>query len=377
MAGVKSCRFCLHPHTVCGCSKISAWSHTSTRQTLATVTTARSHDSTSVSTLTHPPPGLSSHEAAAPTSTYSEALVLTPPPCMRGVSRLPLPGAGYPSVGLCPMAPDPRMEAPIRQEHPVSSQKEPKTPYQQQVQAPVLATHSSGVGRGAILAMIKKSQELECQTTTIGRGQGLSTMSQGAPSQTEGAPGLNPQGQTQGRSQSCLRKGFEKRRSQLTPRGGAFPSLSGAPPARPVQLGHFCPRHPADFRGEGWKKNAHRVYLYHISVMQDVTAEEAEALTTPFTRHMEWNRALWHFVKEEDPLRYSVLLNDLFEEVHGYCLEYLDHYTEWIKPRGWCHKVILKREQLNYCAHLTGAKPPPSDVEQPSEATLRSHRTGY
>ena len=107
VAGVKSCRFCLHPHTVCGCKKISAWSHTLTRQTPATVTTAHLHDSTSVSALTCPPPGLWSHGAAAPTSTYSEALVLTPPPCMRGVSRLPLPGAGYPSVGLCLMAPTP------------------------------------------------------------------------------------------------------------------------------------------------------------------------------------------------------------------------------------------------------------------------------
>ena len=57
LAGVKSCRFCLHPHTVCGCSQISAWSHTSTRQTPATVATAHSHDSTSVSTLImHSPP---------------------------------------------------------------------------------------------------------------------------------------------------------------------------------------------------------------------------------------------------------------------------------------------------------------------------------
>ena len=77
VAGVKSCRFCLHPHIVCGCSQISAWSHTSTRQTPATVTTAHSHDSTSVSALiTHPPPGLLPQGAAAPTSTYSEALAL-------------------------------------------------------------------------------------------------------------------------------------------------------------------------------------------------------------------------------------------------------------------------------------------------------------
>ena len=44
---------------------------------------------------------------------------------------------------------------------------------------------------------------------------------------------------------------------------------------------------PADFRGEGWKKDAHQAYLFHISVTIDVTAEEAEALTTLVTRHME------------------------------------------------------------------------------------------
>ena len=39
--------------------------------------------------------------------------------------------------------------------------------------------------------------------------------------------------------------------------------------------------------------------------------------------------------------------------------------------------MILKKEQLNYCAHLTGAEPPPSNVERPSETTLRSHQAGY
>ena len=220
VAGVKSCRFCLHPHMVCGCSQISAWSHTSTRQTLATVTTTCSHDSTSVSaSITHPPPGLLPQGAAAPTSTYSKALVLDQAPLarMRGVSQLPLPRAGYPSVDPHQAAPNPRMEALIRQEHPASTQRELRTPYQQQVQSPVFATHSAGIGRGAILKMIKKSQELECQTTTIGHGQGLSTKSQGAPPQTREAPGQDPQGQTQGRSQSRLQKGFKKSQSQLTP----------------------------------------------------------------------------------------------------------------------------------------------------------------
>ena len=385
VAGIKSCRFCLHPQIVCGCSQVALWSHTSTRQTLALVTTAHSHDTTSVSaSIACPPPGLPPLGATAPTSTYSEALASgqAPQTHMRGVSRPPLPEAGYPSVDPRKTAPTPRMEAPIRQEHPVSIQKEPRTPYQQQIQAPALSTHSTGVRRGAILEMMRrKSQDLERQAASVGCRRGLSTKGQGAiPKQTEEAPGQDPQGLAHGRSRSCLRKGFEQRQwSQSTPcpGGGAFASTSGAPSAPPVQLGCFHPRHPADFRGEGWKKDAHRAYLFHISFIINVTAEEAEALTTPVLRHMVRSRCRWHFVKEDDPLQYLVLLNDFYEEVHRYGLNHLDHYTEWIKPRGWCHKVILKREQLNYYKHLTGVEPPPKDVERPSESTLHSHQAAY
>ena len=147
VSGIKASRFCLHPHTVCGCSQVALWSHTSTRQTPAMVTTAHSHDTTSVGTLiAHPPPGLPPQGAAAPTSTYSEALAFgqAPQTHIRGVNWLPLPRAGYPSVDPCQMVPTPRMEALIRQEHPVTTQKELRTTYQQQVQAPILSTHSTG-----------------------------------------------------------------------------------------------------------------------------------------------------------------------------------------------------------------------------------------
>ena len=71
----------------------------------------------------------------------------------------------------CQMAPTPRMEALIRQEHLVTTQKELKILYQQQVQAPILSTHSTGVGRGAILEMMQgKSQELEYQAASVGHG---------------------------------------------------------------------------------------------------------------------------------------------------------------------------------------------------------------
>ena len=110
VAGVNSCRFCLHPHTVWGCSQVASWSHTSTRQTLAMVTTTHSHDTTSVSTsIACPPPGLLLQGAAAPTSTHSEALAFSQAPLtpMRGVSRPPLPRAGYPSVDPRQMPPPP------------------------------------------------------------------------------------------------------------------------------------------------------------------------------------------------------------------------------------------------------------------------------
>ena len=82
-------------------------------------------------------------------------------------------------------------------------------------------------------------------------------------------------------------------------------------------------------------------------------------------------------MKEDNPLRYSVLLNNFFKEAYRYRLNHLDHYTEWIKHRRWCHKVILQREQLNYCKHFTGVEPPPDNVERLSESTLCSHWTAY
>ena len=199
VSGVRACRFCLHPHTVCGCGQVYSWSHTSTRQAPATVTMACSHNTTSVSaSIVHPPPGLLPQRATAPTGTYSEALTFNQAPQthMRGVSHLPLPRVGYPSVDPHQTAPTPRREALIRQECPVVSQNEPRTPYQQQVQTPVLSTHSTGIGRGAILEMMwRKSEELECQAATVGCGQGLSTKNQGAiPKKYEEAPGQDPQG---------------------------------------------------------------------------------------------------------------------------------------------------------------------------------------
>ena len=126
--------------------------------------------------------------------------------------------------------------------------------------------------------------------------------------------------------------------SQSAPRqGGGKPTSTGGPNPTPViQKGHYCPRHPADFRGEGWKKDAHHTYGWHISITINTinNAQEPDSLIALVLRHMEQNRPRWYFVKEDNPLQYSVLLNDFYEEVHGYRLRNLDYYTEWIKPRG-------------------------------------------
>ena len=121
------------------------------------------------------------------------------------------------------------------------------------------------------------------------------------------------------------------------------------------------------------------MYGWHISITLNTinNAQEANSLIAPVIRHMERNHPRWYFVKEDDSLQYSVKLNDFYEEVHGYHLHNLDHYTEWIKPSGWCHKVVLHREQLNYCKHLQGVEPPPDNVERPSELTLHSYWAAY
>ena len=59
-----------------------------------------------------------------------------PPTQMRGVSCPPVSRGDYPAVDLHSGVTNPRMEAPIIQEHPITQQKEPRTPYQQKGKVP-------------------------------------------------------------------------------------------------------------------------------------------------------------------------------------------------------------------------------------------------
>ena len=221
VSGVRACRFCLHPHTMCGSSQVPSWSQASTRQSPAIVTMAHSHPSTSMSTSTkHTPPGLpplggTMAQSTLASGTNFEAVTFAPPPQtrMRGISHPPLPGGRYPAVDLHPGAPSYRMEAPVRSEHPITLWNELRTPYQQPVQVPpILTTQSSGIGRGALLNLMReRSKEPEQQmatSPTLGRGQGHPTSSKvvGAiPKKHEDALDQGQQKQLRGRSQSCNR----------------------------------------------------------------------------------------------------------------------------------------------------------------------------
>ena len=110
----------------------------------------------------------------------------------------------------------------------------------------------------------------------------------------------------------------------------------------------YTPREPSLCKSEGWKKDAHRMYAFLLAQSDpDISAEEAERLITPVLDHMWRNRARWYWLKEDNPLEFSKLLNDLFQEIHNRRIPGMDSYVRWIKPGSWHHRSVLEREELN------------------------------
>ena len=131
-------------------------------------------------------------------------------------------------------------------------------------------------------------------------------------------------------------------------------------------------------KSEGWRKDASQMYCYLLAQSDpNVTAEEADRLITPVLDHMWRSRARWYWLKEDNLVEFSRLLNDLFQEVHNRRIPGLDTYVRWIKPGSWYHRSALEREELNRCPHLQYAPHPPPNVTRPSDATLRSYRSAF
>ena len=140
----------------------------------------------------------------------------------------------------------------------------------------------------------------------------------------------------------------------------------------------YTPREPSMCKSEGWRKDANRMYAYLLAQSDhNITAEEADRLITPVLDHMWCSRARWYWLKEDNPVEFGRLLNDLFHEVHNRRIPGLDNYVRWIEPGSWYHQSVLEREELNRCPHLQYAPQPPPNVTRPSDATLLSYKTAY
>ena len=196
--------------------------------------------------------------------------------------------------------------------------------------------------------MKKRLEELEkASLSPVGRGQGSRDKNQGAIlKRWEETPGTN-QGPKKPRlrSLSCVRPGSQppqRQRSQSQPRqrsqsqqrqggpqGGSTATLTGVSSLTSKNKGNnrrnknvsYQPKHPTYCCGEGWRKDSHRIYgWYVVQTIPTITIQRSEQDITAVLDHMGSNRFHWHFLKKNNSLNNAVLLNDLFEEVNGFCL---------------------------------------------------------
>ena len=92
---------------------------------------------------------------------------------------------------------------------------------------------------------------------------------------------------------------------------------------------------------------------------------------------MEGCKDEWYFLKEEDPLKFMEYLSDIIDRVSSRQVGAIKGYTKWIKEGTYYHTSILRREQLNYCPHLQGARPPSPNVRCLNDATLDTHERDF
>ena len=76
------------------------------------------------------------------------------------------------------------------------------------------------------------------------------------------------------------------------------------------------------------------MYAYLLAQSDpNITAEEADKLITPVLDHMWHNRARWYWLKEDNPVEFSRLLNDLFQEIHNRRIPGTGHLCK--VDQGW------------------------------------------
>ena len=251
----------------------------------------------------------------------------------RATIRQPGPGSLQ-----CPPQEPPAMDAPVVRTPILPGQPQPfTTPYQfARYTDPLAYLHAAGQGRGvpwttAPSQVLTPGASQSQGDVAMGRGRGiLSQYGDTEPSSSGPSPGRrlgvgvtaedNPADSAPRRASGSRR---ERRESPYKP---------------------YTPREPSMCKSEGWRKDANRMYSYLLAQSDpNITAEEADRLITPVLDHMWHSRARWYWLKEDNPVEFSRLLNDLFQEVHNRHIPGLDTYVRWIKPGSWYHQSVLKR----------------------------------
>ena len=349
--------------------------------TSGTTTVSVSHSRAPATTVVAPPQGVVSPVQRQPTievrgTTHQPFLGGSVNYASASLQRA-TPGVRQPSSRSlqCPPQEPPAMDAPVVRTPILPGQPRPprpSMPYQfpTRYTDPIAYLHAAGRGRG-VPRMTAPSQvstpgaPQSQGNVTLGRGRGV-------PSQ-HGGTGPSFSGPSPGRTLGVVVT------AESNPEGSAPRRASGSrrerqeSPYKPYTL-----REPSMCKSEGWRKDTHRMYAFLLAQSDpDISAEEAEKLITPVLDHMWRNRARWYWLKEDNPLEFSRLLNDLFQEIHNRCIPGMDSYVRWIKPGSWHHRSVLEREELNQCPHLQHAPHPPPNVTRPSDATFCSYRAAF
>ena len=255
----------------------------------------------------------------------------------------------------------------------------PSTPYNQQVFTrythPLAYLQAVGRGCGVPRTMTPSQIPTPGASQSQGSailGQGRGILSQYGATDSGPSPGRRTGAANPAEDKS---EGIAPRRSESA---ASRRTSSSQRERRESPYKPYTPREPSMCKSEGWRKDANRMYAYLLAQSDpNITAEEADKLIVPVLDHMWCNRARWYWLKEYNPVEFSRLLNDLFQEIHHRCIPGMDTYVRWIKAGSWYHQSVLEREELNQCPHLQHAPLPSANITRPSDATLRSYRTAY
>ena len=154
----------------------------------------------------------------------------------------------------------------------------------------------------------------------------------------------------------------------LRPRSSLHPRPSGAKaPKDPLKC-------LACYQSQGWRKDLKLVFQAYYKLNFAFKAQEWNKLRGKVIDHLLPHQAEWQHLKETDPLRYMLYMEEQFFVATGVRLKGLADCTIWIKRGSYYHGLVAKQGQLHKCPHLAGIEPPHQPQMKPSESCLAPRR---